>query len=107
MGLFQRLTHDLRAGWAMLRQGTAQVANRAMEETELLRVRLDLRKLDEQIRELYGDIGERAVELFERGNAVEHVLADTEIGKMMQRVQTLRLQRKQLEDEMEAVRSDL
>ena len=47
MGLLQRLKHDLKAGMATLRLGTAQVANRALEETELLRIRLEIRKLDQ------------------------------------------------------------
>ena len=46
MGLLQRLKHDLKAGLATLRLGTAQAANRALEETELLRLRLEIRKLD-------------------------------------------------------------
>ena len=61
MGLLQRMKHDVRAGWASLRYGTAKAATRALEETELLRLRLDLRKLDERIKDLCGDIGERAV----------------------------------------------
>ena len=43
MGLLQRLTHDLRAGWVTLRHGTAKAATRALEEGELLRYRLELR----------------------------------------------------------------
>ena len=43
MGLLQRLKHDLKAGFATLRHGTAQAAVRALEETELLRIRLDIR----------------------------------------------------------------
>ena len=59
MGLFQRLKHDMKAGLATLRHGTAQAAIRALEETELLRIRLDIRKLDQQLDELYRDVGER------------------------------------------------
>ena len=44
MGLLQRLKHDLKAGLATLRLGTAQAANRALEETELLRLRLEVRR---------------------------------------------------------------
>ncbi|MCX5722962.1 MAG: hypothetical protein NTX84_00270 [Nitrospirae bacterium] len=53
MGVLQRLKHDVKAGMATLRLGTAQVANRALEETELLRIRLEIRKLDQQLGELY------------------------------------------------------
>ena len=48
MGFLQRLKHDLMAGLATLRHGTAQAAIRALEETELLRIRLEIRKLDQQ-----------------------------------------------------------
>ena len=68
MGLLQRLKHDLKAGLVTLRLGTAQAANRALEETELLRIRLEIRKLDQQLDELYRDIGERAVSLCEAGD---------------------------------------
>jgi len=43
MGLLQRLKHDLKVGLATLRHGTAQAAIRALEETELLRIRLEIR----------------------------------------------------------------
>ena len=59
MGFLQRLKHDLRAGLATLRLGTAHVATRALEETELLRMRLEIRKLDQRLSDLYKDIGER------------------------------------------------
>ncbi len=60
MGFFQRLKDDLRAGITTLRLGTVHAAGRALEETELLRMRLELRKLDQQLSDLYKDIGERA-----------------------------------------------
>jgi len=46
MGVVQRVKHDLKAGWAALRYGTAKVAGRALEETERLQLRLEVRKLD-------------------------------------------------------------
>jgi flagellar motility protein MotE (MotC chaperone) len=103
--LLQRIKHDVRAGWASLRYGTAKAATRALEEAELLRLRLDLRKLDERIRDLCGDIGERAVELHERGESSEHVLADREINRIVQQVSMLRAERSKLLSEMDDVRS--
>ena len=85
MGLLQRLKHDLKAGLVTLRLGTAQVANRALEETELLRIRLEIRKLDQQLGELYRDVGERAVNLCEAGEPVERVLYDAEVGRLVKR----------------------
>ena len=105
MRLLQRIKHDVRAGWASLRYGTAKAATRALEEAELLRLRLDLRKLDERIRDLCGDIGERAVELHERGESSEHVLADREINRIVQQVSMLRAERSKLLSEMDDVRS--
>ena len=104
MGLLQRIKHDVRAGWASLRYGTAKAATRALEEAEVLRLRLDVRKLDERIRDLCGDIGERAVDLHERGESAEHVLADHEINQIVQQVSMLRAERGKLLADMDDVR---
>src|SRR6476661_5324001 len=100
MGLLQRLKHDLKAGLATLRLGTAQAATRALEETELLRLRLAIRKLDQQLGELYRDVGERAVNLREGGETVERVLYDAEISRLVKEVQELKEAREKLESEM-------
>lgn len=105
MRLLQRIKHDVRAGWASLRYGTAKAATRALEETEVLRLRLDVRRLDERIRDLCGDIGERAVDLHERGESAEHILADREINQLVQQVSTLRAERVKMLSEMDDIRS--
>ncbi len=107
MGLLRRLKHDLKAGLATLRLGTAQAANRALEETELLRIRLEIRKLDQQLDELYRDVGERAVSLGEVGEPVERVLYDAEIGRLVKEIQELKDARDKLESEMTEVRTDV
>ncbi|HYM89473.1 MAG TPA: hypothetical protein VES92_10200 [Nitrospiraceae bacterium] len=107
MGLLQRLKHDLKAGLVTLRLGTAQVANRALEETELLRIRLEIRKLDQQLGELYRDVGERAVNLCEAGEPVERVLYDAEVGRLVKEIQELKDARGNLESEMTEVQNDL
>lgn len=104
MRLLQRMKHDVRAGWQSLRYGTAKAATRALEETELLRLRLDLRRLDERIKDLCGDIGERAVELHERGESAEQVLEDREMNQIVQRVLSLRAERTKLLADMDGVR---
>ncbi len=106
MGLLQRLKHDLRAGLATLRHGTAHAASRALEETELLRLRLEIRKIDQRTTDLYRDIGERTVELRERGESVDRVLSDTEIGRLVRQVQEYRSERSKLEGEMGETRSE-
>jgi|SRR5690242_20612920 hypothetical protein len=105
MGLLQRMKHDIRAGWVSLRYGTAKAATHALEETELLRLRLDLRKLDERIKDLCGDIGERAVELHERGESAEQVLEDREVTQLVHQVLSLRAERTKLLADMDDVRS--
>jgi hypothetical protein len=105
MGLLQRLKHDLKAGFATLRHGTAQAAIRALEETELLRIRLEIRKLDQQLDELYRDVGERAVILGEGGEPAERVLYDAEVGRLVKEIQELKDARDKLESEVTEIRS--
>ena len=107
MSLLQRLKHDLKAGLATLRLGTAQVASRALEETELLRIRLEIRKLDQQLDELHRDVGERAVNLREGGEPVERVLYDAEIGRLVKEIQERKDARGKLESEIAEIRSDV
>lgn len=106
MGILQRLKDDLRAGLATLRLGTAHAASRALEETELLRMRLEVRKLDQQVSDLYKDIGERAVDMKERGETAERVMYDAEIGRLVREVQALKESRKKLEAEMDEIRNE-
>ncbi len=106
MGLLQRLKHDLRSGLATLRLGTVHAAGRALEETELLRIRLEVRKLDQQLSDMYKDIGERAVEMKEGGETAERVMYDAEIGRLVREVQVLKESRKKLETEMDEIRNE-
>ena len=106
MGLLQRLKDDLRTGLATLRLGTVHAAGRALEETELLRMRLEIRKLDQQLSEFYKEIGERAVDMKERGETAERVLYDEEIGRLVREVQMLKESRKKLETEMDDIRNE-
>ena len=105
MGLLQRLKHDLRTGLATLRLGTAQAANRALEETELLRLRLEVRRIDQQLKELFRDVGERAVSLREAGEPVERILYDMEISRLVKEIHQLKDASKKLEGEMEEIRN--
>ncbi len=106
MGLFQRIKDDLRTGIATLRLGTVHAAGRALEETELLRMRLELRKLDQQLSDLYKDIGERAVGMKERGETAERVVYDAEIVRLVKEVEVVKESQKKLEAEMEAIRNE-
>src|SRR5215510_9147107 len=104
MGLLQRLKHDLKAGLATLRLGTAQAANRALEETEVLRLRLEVRRIDQQLNELYRDVGERAVSLREAGEPVERVIYDTEISRLVKEIHQLKATSEKLQAEMQEIR---
>jgi hypothetical protein len=104
MGLLQRLKHDLKSGLATLRLGTAQAATRALEESELLRLRLEVRRIDQQLRELYRDVGERAVSLREASEPVERVLYDTEIARLVKDIHQLKDTSNKLEAEMQDIR---
>lgn len=106
MGMLQRLSHDLRAGWVTLRHGTAKAATRALEEAELLRYRLELRKVDQQLDDLHGDIGERTIELHDRGETPDRILSDSEVTRMMQLVRTLQDERTKLLLEMNDIALD-
>lgn len=101
MGLLQRIAQDVKVGWASLRYGTAQAANRAMMETELLQLRRDLRKLDHRFSELSRDIGERAMELQERNVTTEQILSDFEIMRGVEQAREMKLQRAKLLAEMD------
>jgi hypothetical protein len=105
MSVLQRIKHDLKAGWARLRYGTARAADRALEEAELLGLRLELRKLDDRLKDLYRDIGERAVELHERGEPVEQILSDFEITGGVEQVRTLKAERAKLLADMDEART--
>jgi hypothetical protein len=104
--MIQRLKHDLKAGWAAVRYGTAQAATRALEETELLRLRLEVRKLDGKIRDLCRDLGERALTLHERGEPLEGIAADIEVMRMLREIHALKAQREQKETDMDDVRAE-
>jgi hypothetical protein len=106
MGFLQRLKDDLRAGIATVRLGTVHAAGRALEEAELLRMRLELRKLDQQLSDLYKDIGERAVDMKERGETAERVVYDAEIVRLVKQVDGLKDSQKKLEAEMNQIRNE-
>lgn len=106
MGLLQRIKDDLRAGVATLRLGTVHAAGRALEETELLRMRLEIRKIEQQLSDLYKDIGERAVDMKERGETAERVVYDAEIVRLVKEVEVLKESQKKLEADMEDIRNE-
>ncbi|MGE3154487.1 MAG: hypothetical protein AB7G48_17840 [Nitrospiraceae bacterium] len=105
MGLLQRLKLDLKAGWATLRQGTAEAANRAMEESELLKLRLELRKIQDQLDQIHEDIGERTVRLVEQGSTLGAIKMDREISAWINQVRKMHDERARIEADMDSIRN--
>ena len=104
MSFLSRLGHDLKSGLVRLRYGAAQAATRALEESELLRLRHEVRKLDARIGDLCRDLGERAMELHERSTSPERLLTDLEIRRGTEEVRALHTQRERLVQDMEEIR---
>lgn len=104
MGSLQRIRQDLRAGWAKLRFGTTQAANRTLEEAELFRLRLAIRKLDAEVEELCRDIGELALDMHERREPIERIMLSSELVRNMDRVCSLRAEQDKLQAELSLAR---
>ena len=81
---WRRLRQDLRAGWALVRQGSATAVTRSMEEVELLRLKFQLDVVDVQIRELYRAARERAFQLIER--EADSIMNDKELLRIFERI---------------------
>jgi hypothetical protein len=105
MKLLHKISEDVKAGWVKVRYGTARVATRALEETELVRLRLQLRKHDERLHELHREVGERAVALHERGEPVERVLIDTVLLRLIDQLSNVKTERAKLLAEIDDARS--
>lgn len=107
MRVLQRVVQDLRAGWVTLRQGTAAAATRALEESEVARMRLQLRKLDEQLDHLYEDLGERAVAHFEKGEPLAQSFQQADVAALLAQVHTLQEERRHIMAAIDDVRNGL
>jgi hypothetical protein len=99
---WRRLKQDLRAGWALVRQGSATAVNRSMEEVELLRLKFQLDAVDVQIKELYRAAGERAFQLIERES--DSVLNDKELLRLFEQIDQQVQVEERIRFDMEQVR---
>jgi len=99
---WRRLGHDLRAGLALVRQGSATALNRSLEEVELLRLKFQLDAVEAQIKELYQAAGERACQLIER--EVDSVMNDKELIRLFEKIDQLSQEEGRIRFEMEQVR---
>jgi hypothetical protein len=76
-----------------------------MEESELLKLRLELRKIQDQLDQVHEDIGERTVRLAEQGSTLEAIKADRGIAVWIDQVRKLRDERARIEADMDSIRS--
>jgi hypothetical protein len=99
---WRRLRQDLRAGWALVRQGSATAVTRSMEEVELLRLKFQLEAVDVQIKELYRAAGERAFQLIERES--DSVMNDKELLRLFEQIDQQVQVEERIRFDMEQVR---
>jgi small-conductance mechanosensitive channel len=99
---FRRFNNDLRSGWAKVRQGTAKAADRSLEEMELLRLKFQLYKVEDQIKEHLRTAGERAFQLIERKGS--GVLEDKEIQDLFAKVDQFKQEEARIRFEMDQIK---
>jgi small-conductance mechanosensitive channel len=99
---FRRFKNDLRAGLAKVRQGTAKAADRSLEEMEFLRLKFQLDKVEDQIKEHLRAAGERAFQLIERKGS--GVLEDKEIQDLFAKVDHLKQEETRIRFEMDQIK---
>lgn len=99
---FRRFKNDLRTGWALARGGTADAVDRSLEEVELLRLKFQLYRVEDQMKELYRAAGERAYQLMERG--ADTVLQDKEIARLFDHVDQLKQEEARIRFDREQIK---
>ncbi|HZC67979.1 MAG TPA: hypothetical protein VE201_05105 [Nitrospirales bacterium] len=99
---FRRFKNDLRTGWVKMRQDTAEAADRSLEEMEFLRLKYQLYKVEDQIKEYLREAGERAFQLIERKGS--GVLEDKEIQDLFAKVDQLKQEEARIRFEMEQIK---
>ena len=102
MSRFRRFKSDFRTGWAKVRQGIAKVADRSLEEMEFLRLKFQLYKVEDQIKEHLRAAGERAFQLIERKGG--GVLEDKEIQDLFRKVDQLKQEEARIRFEMDQIK---
>ncbi len=85
-----------------MRQGTAEAADRSLEEMDLLRLKFKLYKVEEQIKEHLRTAGERAFQLIERKGS--GVLEDKEIQDLFSKVDQLKQEEARIRFDMDQIK---
>jgi hypothetical protein len=99
---WRQLRDDLRAGWVIVRQGSATTAHRSLEEIELLRLKFKLDGVEVHIRELYRTAGERAFQLMER--EAGSIMNDKELLRLFEQIDILKQEQERIRFEMQQVK---
>ena len=99
---FRRFKNDLRTGWAVVRRSSAEAVDRSLEEVELLRLKFQLYKVEDQLKDLYQSAGERAFQLIGRG--ADTIMQDKEIARLFEQVDQLKQEEARIRFEMDQVR---
>jgi hypothetical protein len=99
---FRRFKNDLRTGWARVRQGTVDATDRSLREIELLRLKFELYKVEDQIKEHVRAAGERAFQLIERKGG--GVLDDKEIQRLFEQVDRLKQEEARIRFERDQIK---
>ena len=101
---FRKFKNDLRTGWATVRQGSAETVDQSLREIELLRLKFELYRIEDQIRDHLRAAGERAFQLIERKGG--SVLEDKElrslfdkVGQLKQEEARIRFERDQIKEQ--------
>ena len=101
---FRKFKNDLRTGWATVRQGSAETVDQSLREVELLRLKFELYRIEDQIRDHLRAAGERAFQLIERKGG--SVLEDKElrslfdkVGQLKQEEARIRFERDQIKEQ--------
>ena len=99
---FRKFKNDLRTGWATVRQGSAETVDQSLREIELLRLKFELYKVEDQIRECLRAAGERAFQLIERQGV--SVLDDKELRGLFEKVNQLKQEEARIRFERDQIK---
>ena len=102
LGFFKRLREDTTRGLQSLRQSAMFWTDRALMETELLRLRYRLSDLDRQLAGYYREVGEKVYGRLRSGE--EKVLSDDEVSLLFPRIDRIRKERDQIAAEIEELK---
>jgi hypothetical protein len=99
---FRKFKTDLRTGWATVRQGSAETVDQSLREIELLRLKFELYRVEDQIKDHLRAAGEWAFQLIERKGG--SVLDDKEMRGLFEKVDRLKQEEARLRFERDQIK---